>query len=328
MGLFSSKTAPPPDPRLTQAQIDSLAAQTDIATRTLQLQEEFHPLQKEAMQFGLDTSRTAYTQSQQDRSYALGKRDQLDAAMKPMLDEALNFNEADRRTQLMGESNAEITRNFGDAAGQQQRGLSRMGMSTTVDQRAAMKSSTDFAEARARSFAGEAVSTAAKQEGINARANAVNMLSGSGAMASGLTGAGAAIGGQAVNIVNSGSQGMNAGLSTANQIFGQMGRQASSLWNDQAQANYAAAKAKSDAKSQVFSTVIGAVAMVAMMSDRRLKRNVQRIGTTVKGVPIYRFQYIGSEGVYTGPMADEVEQIVPQAVRMIAGYKAVDYSMI
>jgi hypothetical protein len=325
--MGSKSSAPPPDPRLAYAQSEALNAQTDIAKRTLANQESIMPAQREALEFGLSSSKTAFAQSQEDRTYALGKRAQLDAAQQPLIDEALNFNEDSRRAELQGQTNEQISTNFGNAVSQQTRGLQRRGVSPTADQDASMKSAASMAEARTRSAAGDAVSNAAKQEGITARSNAVNMLGGYGPMASGLATTGAQIASNATNVVNAGAAGINSGLSTAGQIFGAMGKQATSLFDSQAQSKFASDQAASASNAQMWGTVIGAVAMVAM-SDRRLKRNWQRIGNTAKGVPMYRFQYLGSDTVYIGPMADEVEQIVPSAVRMVAGFKAVDYSQI
>jgi hypothetical protein len=59
-------------------------------------------------------------------------------------------------------------------------------------------------------------------------------------------------------------------------------------------------------------------------SDRRTKRNIQRVGTTPSGVPIYRFQYVGATGSHLGVMADEVDHI-PGAVVELQGTKFVDY---
>ena len=57
-----------------------------------------------------------------------------------------------------------------------------------------------------------------------------------------------------------------------------------------------------------------------MMSDRRLKRNVTRIGT-VGGYPWYTFEYVwGAQG--QGVMSDEVPD---RYVHQIAGFDAVDY---
>jgi hypothetical protein len=59
----------------------------------------------------------------------------------------------------------------------------------------------------------------------------------------------------------------------------------------------------------------------AMFSDRRLKRNVKRVGS-FKGYPLYEFDYVwGQHSV--GVMADEVD---PRAViTHPSGYKMVDY---
>jgi hypothetical protein len=62
-------------------------------------------------------------------------------------------------------------------------------------------------------------------------------------------------------------------------------------------------------------------------SDRSLKENIVRVGEE-KGFNLYRFNYKGQEKSYVGVMADEVESINPKAVRMLNGFKAVDYGMI
>jgi hypothetical protein len=60
------------------------------------------------------------------------------------------------------------------------------------------------------------------------------------------------------------------------------------------------------------------------MSDRRVKKNIERVGSTPSGVPIYRFQYAGATGTHIGVMADEVSHI-PGAVFELQGVKFVDY---
>jgi hypothetical protein len=49
-------------------------------------------------------------------------------------------------------------------------------------------------------------------------------------------------------------------------------------------------------------------------SDRRIKRGVTRIGTTVLGLPLYRFSYVGRDGVFEGVMAQDVTEVMPEAV--------------
>lgn len=73
---------------------------------------------------------------------------------------------------------------------------------------------------------------------------------------------------------------------------------------------------------------LGSAAILA--SDRRLKHDVRRIGTTDKGIPIYTFRY-NSDGSskHVGVMAQDVEKVMPWAVvEMDNGYKAVNYDMV
>jgi hypothetical protein len=67
-------------------------------------------------------------------------------------------------------------------------------------------------------------------------------------------------------------------------------------------------------------------AMMAM-SDRRLKSDIERIGTTVHGLPLYEYTIFGER--QRGVMADEVRKVMPEAViRLPNGYDAVNYSLL
>jgi len=64
----------------------------------------------------------------------------------------------------------------------------------------------------------------------------------------------------------------------------------------------------------------------SFFSDRRLKENVERIGEGDNGLPIYKYRYKGEPDTHIGFMADEVEQVRPEAVGLHpTGYKTVDY---
>ena len=71
---------------------------------------------------------------------------------------------------------------------------------------------------------------------------------------------------------------------------------------------------------------LGAAALPLMFpSDRRLKRDIIRIGTWALGLPLYLFRYLWSDDVQIGVMADEVLHVKPSAVYEVDGYLAVDY---
>jgi len=64
-------------------------------------------------------------------------------------------------------------------------------------------------------------------------------------------------------------------------------------------------------------------------SDRRLKKNIKRLGTSLMGFPVYAFEYIWGGGSQVGVMAQDVINVLPEAVHTSdEGYMSVDYGMI
>lgn len=64
------------------------------------------------------------------------------------------------------------------------------------------------------------------------------------------------------------------------------------------------------------------------VSDRRLKRNIHKIGKLENGLNVYTFNYIWDSALTVGVMADEVRKVKPEAVININGFDLVDYSEI
>jgi hypothetical protein len=98
--------------------------------------------------------------------------------------------------------------------------------------------------------------------------------------------------------------------------------------------NYAAANSQYNAAlqrqgannaaiGQFGGQALGAAAMY--FSDRRLKRNAERIGTGSHGLPIYRYEYLWGEPAI-GYMADDVAAVAPHAVTVGPdGFAQVNY---
>ncbi|NNU50695.1 tail fiber domain-containing protein [Rhizobium sp. WYCCWR 11279] len=62
-------------------------------------------------------------------------------------------------------------------------------------------------------------------------------------------------------------------------------------------------------------------------SDRRLKTQIRRIGTSPSGIPIYAFRYLWGGPLFIGTMAQDLLLIRPDAVMQTAsGYYMVDYA--
>lgn len=67
----------------------------------------------------------------------------------------------------------------------------------------------------------------------------------------------------------------------------------------------------------------------SMFSDVRLKENIERVGTHDEtGIGIYKYNYIGNPTPQLGVLAQELEQVKPEAVGESSGFKTVNYKMI
>ncbi|MGO8115210.1 tail fiber domain-containing protein [Rhizobium leguminosarum] len=61
-------------------------------------------------------------------------------------------------------------------------------------------------------------------------------------------------------------------------------------------------------------------------SDRRLKTDIRRLGTSAEGIPVYAFRYIWGGPLFVGTMAQDLLSIRPEAViETASGYYMVDY---
>jgi len=82
-----------------------------------------------------------------------------------------------------------------------------------------------------------------------------------------------------------------------------------------------------------MSDMLGAASSVAgisvAMSDSRLKKNIKKIGQSIDGYNIYKFEYLDDDKEWIGVMAEEVFKKKPSAVvRLDNGYLGVDYHQI
>jgi hypothetical protein len=91
---------------------------------------------------------------------------------------------------------------------------------------------------------------------------------------------------------------------------------------------YAAQLDAYNAKAGMFGNTMSGLfglGSAAIMSDRRLKHDIQRIGQTVYGLGLYLFRYIWGGPIQMGVMAQEVAEVRPDCVVDIGGFMAVDY---
>lgn len=70
-------------------------------------------------------------------------------------------------------------------------------------------------------------------------------------------------------------------------------------------------------------------AALGLLSDRRAKTGIRRVGTTDGGIPIYVYRYKTGGPAQMGVMADEVEKVIPAAVlESSSGLKYVNYALV
>jgi hypothetical protein len=121
----------------------------------------------------------------------------------------------------------------------------------------------------------------------------------------------------------SGSQVSNpASMSSATPQTGVAGVDYSGLVRDNYQNKLAASQS---AMGGLFG-LAGSLGSAAIMSDMRVKQDISRVGTLDNGLPVYSYRYKWGGPIHIGLMAQDVEQVNPDAVvGGVGGYKAVDY---
>jgi hypothetical protein len=78
---------------------------------------------------------------------------------------------------------------------------------------------------------------------------------------------------------------------------------------------------------QGMSSIIGMLGTLGSLSDIRVKENLQKVGD-YKGMGVYDYNYKWTPERRRGLIAQEVEQVKPEAVFEVGGIKAIDYGKI
>ena len=330
-------SAPPPDPRLVAAQIKSLGVQDDVIQRMLANSESLLPYQREQMQFAIDTGKQSWEQAQADREWTLERRGQLTGLQNRLIEDARSYDEGDRRAGLQAQAFADVNAAFTNAQGQQQRALGRAGVAPGTGKALALGNSTALAQASALANASQKVSEAARQEGYALTDRATNALAGYPAMGMQATGAGAGYGQLGLGAANQGLAGMNSGFGAAGGLAGQMGTNATNMWNAQASYKNNQDHIANQNRGDTFGGILGGLGGLATglngfsWSDRRLKENIVAVGRDERtGLTLYEFNYKDNPQFrWRGVMADEVREHFPEAVyRNEEGYDRVYYAQL
>ncbi len=335
-GGKGGNSAPPPDPRLIEAQIKSLGIQDDAIKSILDLSARIQPLQEEQLKFGLDSARTAFDQSQADREYGLGRRAALTGLQDQLVKDAATYSSEDRADKLAGEATSDVRQAFATSRASTARDLARMGINPNDGRYSATSRQSEALEALGVAKAATGARDTARTEGYALTDRATNALAGYPAFSAQTTGQGAQFGASGIGLTNQSLEGQTSGGRSAATIAGQMGTNAGNAWN--AQANYQANMQQQDQTGSILGGLgglaVGAakIAPLFAASDRRLKQDIELVGRdAATGLNLYEFSYIEDpeHARYVGVMADEVEPLFPAAVSRDAnGIASVNYQML
>lgn len=91
-------------------------------------------------------------------------------------------------------------------------------------------------------------------------------------------------------------------------------------------------RTQQQARSGLFGGLFGLAGDIGssfiQRSDIRLKENIEHYGKLPNGLKLYKYNYVNDNEPQIGVMAQEVEQVIPEAVIEIDGFKAVNYGMV
>lgn len=121
---------------------------------------------------------------------------------------------------------------------------------------------------------------------------------------------------------------LSSGLGTAlNANYGSLGELGYSSETGKGNADANAALAGNAASGNFVNALMNVAGLGAsIFSDERVKEDIERVGALDDGQPIYRYTYVGApERTHIGLIAQEVEDLHPDAVTEFGGIKAVDY---
>ena len=135
---------------------------------------------------------------------------------------------------------------------------------------------------------------------------------------------------QTTNLFNAANLGQSAAAGQANTAIA-TGQNISDLYTQQGNAQAAGVIGQANAEQQQFNNLLNlgstALAGFALLSDRRFKVDIEKIGEE-KGLPVYSYRYLGGSEIHQGFMADEVKAKYPHAVKTKGGVDFVNYAEI
>lgn len=346
---MSSKKPPKPDPaqqELARTQAATMREQTamsrDQFAQMMAMAQEDRARGDQQFEYyrGLQDEARSRAQRLDDRYWSTTARQE--DAFYDMVD---RYDTSAERDRMAGAAISDIEGAAELGRGAMGRGLAARGLN--AGSAAAITSMMDGERdtALAKAAAATASQAAARERGFNLRAQAAGLGGNLQGQSAGYLGQAGGFGGDSLNAGTQGlrsasaawsglNQGMNTAMgwgSAANSTFGNINQY--NLGRAQAGGNSGLGSMLGGIAGSFFGPMGGAIGSKAgealfKGSDRRLKKDIRRVGELSNGIPLYLFRYIWNDELQLGVMADEVEKVLPHAVHKNAiygMYDAVDY---
>lgn len=276
-----------------------------------------------------------------------------------ILEEAQKYNTEAERQRQAGLAMGDVYSEFNKQKQANNMQMASYGINPTSGRYAGMQNANQVMEAATAAAAGTKARSAAEQLGWAKRMDAIGLgqglpgnqatsvglglNAGTSSLAAGMTGMNAY--GQLGNSVSQGIGGAMQGWQGVGNLGVQSYNTQVNAWGQQQQANAQQSSALGStlgslagAAASMYTGGATAAALGALKgSDRQLKENVQYMGELPSGIKVYSFEYKSEfkddpncgHGTFIGVMADEIEQIIPEAVFILDnGYKGVNYALV
>lgn len=340
--------APTPDPNIgiAQRELSKLATEQWDTFKT-QIYPDLKAAtdkQEERLQ-GAYESTKAISEAQATRAteaYDLYKKEGL-PQLEALRRDAEEYNEGAYQEQMALRAGADV-----DTASENQRQQMAMrrqqyGIDPTSGVAMGQDNANAVMTAAAKAQAQNQTRMAARDIGLQKLANVYNAYAGMPAqgnaatsLALGATQQGTAAGQGIVGNIGGLSTASNQAAQTSMGGWGQVGTLGVQKYNADVGLYAAQQKAESESAGGLGSA-IGSLGSAYIMrgSDIRIKQDIAQVGRLDNGFPLYSFQYKPEfrdecgHGFHIGVMAQDIEQVIPDAVSVHAdGYKMVDYGKV
>lgn len=333
---MGGKSAPAPDySQLAAVSREAVAAGERIGNRQLDFSErqynELSPIFQEIAAGQIAAQDEQLTQA---RDYYQYMQETFRPIERGIVADAQAFSTESYRERMAGEAAATAGRAFTNLQRSASRADAARGLNPNSPAARALRQQANVTQAASRSQQMTGARDRAEQLGYARQLDAAGL-------GRGLAGASA---GAYSGSVGAGSAGVNTSMAAGNQYMAGMSQGAGTMMSgyglgvqgyggivDSQTSIYNNAM---NAQGEMLGSIVGAGASLGaayLGSDRRLKEDIKFLHEDMNsGLNVYEFSYIGEPNRrFIGVMADEVEEVFPEAVIYGAdGYASVDYAAI